>query len=66
MESILINPKNKEELRLLSDLLAKMNINSKVLSEEELEDMGLTVLMRDTDRSQKVSRQDIMQKLESH
>ncbi|WAC09540.1 hypothetical protein [Dyadobacter pollutisoli] len=66
MQSILINPKNKEELRLLSDLLAKMNINSKVLSEEELEDMGLAVLMRDTDRSQKVSRQEIMQKLESH
>jgi hypothetical protein len=66
MEAILISPKNKEERRLLSDFLAKMNIRSKVLSEEELEETGLGMLMRDVDRSQKVSRQEIMQKLENN
>ncbi|MCF0049794.1 hypothetical protein MUK70_29845 [Dyadobacter chenwenxiniae] len=63
MESILINPRNSEELKLLSDFLEKSNITSKILSEEQLEDAGLTMLMRETDRSQKVSREEIMQKL---
>ncbi|MCF2487134.1 hypothetical protein [Dyadobacter sp. CY347] len=65
MESILINPRNSKELKLLSDFLEKSNISSKVLSEEQLEDAALTMLMRDTDRSQKVSREEIMQKLEN-
>lgn len=66
MESILINPRNREELKLLSDFLEKANITSKVLSEEQLEDAGLAILMHEADRSQKVSREDIMQKLSNH
>jgi len=66
MESILINPRNSKELKLLSDFLEKANITSKVLSEEQLEDAGLTMLMREADRSQKVSRDEIMQKLNTH
>jgi len=66
MQSILINPRNSEEFKLLADFLAKANISSKVLSEEQLEDAGLAILMREADRSQKVSRAEIMQKLGSH
>ncbi|SKB93585.1 hypothetical protein [Dyadobacter psychrophilus] len=66
MESILINPRNSKELKLLSEFLEKENISSKVLSEEQLEDAGLAMLMREADRSQKVSREEIMQKLENH
>jgi hypothetical protein len=66
MQSILINPRNSEELKLLADFLSKANISSKILSEEQLEDAGLAILMHEADRSQKVSRAEIMQKLGSH
>jgi len=40
MKSIIITPKNHAELKLLTQLLNKMNIASAVLSEEEKENMG--------------------------
>lgn len=66
MESIIVTPKNQEEFRLLTDLLAKMNISSKVLSEEEKEDIGLGILLQEADRNEKVSREEIMNKLKEN
>lgn len=66
MESIIVTPKNQEEFRLLTDLLAKMDISSKVLSEEEKEDIGLGILLQEADRNEKVSREEIMNKLEEN
>ncbi|MEO6148830.1 MAG: hypothetical protein ABIP28_01660 [Mucilaginibacter sp.] len=65
MESILITPKTKIEAKLISDLLEKMNITSKILSEEEKEDMGLVMMMKEVDRDEKVSREDVMSKLKA-
>jgi hypothetical protein len=65
MESIVINPKTKDEAKLINDFLAKMNISSKVLSDEEKEDMGLVMMMKETDMYDLVSREEIMQKLKS-
>lgn len=56
MESIIINPKDKTEFELLTQLLSKMNVVSKVISEEDQEDLGLTILMKEADRTQKVSK----------
>lgn len=66
MESIIVTPKNQEEFRLLTDLLAKMDISSKVLSEEEKEDIGLGILLQEADRNEKVSREEIMNKLKEN
>ncbi|WP_439583898.1 hypothetical protein [Dyadobacter bucti] len=66
MESIIVTPKNQEEFRLLTDLLAKMDISSKVLSEEEKEDTGLGILLQEADRNEKVSREEIMNKLKEN
>jgi len=63
MESIIVTPKNQEEFRLLTDLLAKMDISSKVLSEEEKEDIGLGNLLREADLTEKVSREEIFLRL---
>ena len=65
MESIVINPKTQDEARIIQDLLAKMNISSKVITDEEKEDMGLLVMMKEVDRNDKVSREDVMKKLNS-
>ena len=63
MEALVVSFKDKTELKLVSDLLKKMKIEAKVLTEEEREDMGMTQLMRKVDRTQKVSRTQVMAKL---
>ncbi len=42
-----------------------MKVKSKILTEEEMEDLGLSILMRDIDRTDTVSEKDILSKLAS-
>ena len=63
MEAILIQPKNKSEFKFLAAMLKKLNVNIKTLNIEDKEDLGLIELMKQTDRSQKVTREDVMAKL---
>lgn len=65
MESIIINPKTKDEAKLIADLLEKMNISSTVITDEEKEDMGLLLMMKEVDQSDIVSREEVMKKLTS-
>jgi hypothetical protein len=65
MESIVISPKTKDEAKIITDLLKKMNISSKVISDEEKEDLGLLLMMKEADRDEKVSREEVMKKLNS-
>jgi hypothetical protein len=64
MNSIVINPKDQGEFDFISKLLKKMGIKSKVLSEEEMEDIGLSLLLREINRSETVSEEEIKKKLE--
>jgi len=64
MSSIVVNPKSQQELQFLSELLKKLGVDSKVLSDEDSEDLGLALLMKDVDRSDIVSEDDIMKKLQ--
>jgi hypothetical protein len=63
MNGLIVTAKNQSEYKFLHDLLQKLNIESTPLSETELEDLGLSVLMKKVDRSKKVSREKIMKKL---
>ena len=63
MSSIVVNPKNPQELQFLSELLKKLGVDSKVLSDEDTEDLGLAVLMKDVDRSDVVTEEEVMAKL---
>ena len=63
METLLIKTKDKKELLLISDLLKRMKIEMKILSDEEKENFGLVKLMKEADRTKKVSREKIMEKL---
>ena len=63
MSSIVINTKSQEELQFLSELLKKLGIDSKVLSDEDAEDLGLSILMKDVDRKDIASKEEIMAKL---
>jgi hypothetical protein len=63
MKALVIKPKNDKELRFVSDLLKKLGINSSSVSLQDLEDVGLSKLMRKVDKTKKVSRAEIMKKL---
>lgn len=63
MHAILVSPKDNEEFQLISDLFSKMKIKTKVLSSDEKEDLYFGELMKEADRTPKVSREVIMKKL---
>ena len=63
MDSLLVVPKNKKEMRLVSDILRKMGVASKPLTIEEKEDIALSMAMKEVDRTKKVSVNMILQKL---
>ena len=65
MKSIVITPKDANELKFVSELLKKLGISSRVLNEEEQEDIGMSILMEKVDRTSKVSKEEIMKKLNS-
>jgi hypothetical protein len=60
MSSLLITPKSSEELNFLIALLERLDMKSHLVSEEEIEDLGLSIMMRDIDCTEKVSRAEIM------
>lgn len=63
MDALIIKSKNRSDLKLISDLVKKMGLESKSLSEEEIEDLGLTILMKQADRSKTIPRETVMRKL---
>jgi hypothetical protein len=65
MESIVINPKTKDEAKIIADFLKKLNISSNIITEDEKEDLGLLMMMKETDSSDLVSREEVMKKLKS-
>ena len=63
MKTLVIQLKDDAEMQLISGLLKKMRIQSKVLTTEDMEDIGLGEMMLKVDRSEKVSRELVMNKL---
>jgi hypothetical protein len=62
-KTLLVKPRTKNDLKLISNLLKKLKIESSLIDDEQLEDAGLTLLMKEADRTKKVSRDLIMRKL---
>ncbi|MBE9048779.1 hypothetical protein IQ255_31145 [Pleurocapsales cyanobacterium LEGE 10410] len=65
MDALIIKGKNQSDLKLIEKLVKKMGLQSKSLTEEDLEDLGLSMMMKQADRSKTVSREEIMSKLDS-
>lgn len=63
MDTILVTAKTQAEFNFLSDLLKKLQVDIKVLTDEETEDLGLIKLLKQADRTEKVSRASVMKKL---
>lgn len=63
MKALVITPKSQSEFKFLSDLLKKLDITSTTMKEEEIEDFGLAKMLKSVDKTKKVSRDSIMNKL---
>lgn len=63
MKALVITPKNDNEYKFLADLLKKLGVSSSALSYEDLEDIGMSKLMRGVDKTKKASRAEVMKKL---
>ncbi|MFU8859568.1 MAG: hypothetical protein ACNA8K_04015 [Cyclonatronaceae bacterium] len=63
MDALIIKSENRSDLKLIQELVKKMGLESKSLSGEEIEDLGLTFLMKQADRTKTVSRKTVMDKL---
>ena len=60
---MVITPKSQTEFKFINDLLKKLGIASATMSEEEIEDIGLSKMLKAVDKSKKVSKEIILQKL---
>jgi len=63
--ALVVKPQNEADIKFLSDLFGKLGMSSRVIESETVEDIGLAELMKNVDRSKKVSRETIMKKLRS-
>jgi hypothetical protein len=63
MKALVITPKDDDEFKFVTDLLKKLGVGSSTLTQDELEDIGMSKLMRGIDKSKKVTRAEIMKKL---
>ena len=63
MKAMVITPKNNNEFKFISDLLKKLGVGASSVSEEQLEDLGISKLLASVDKTKKVSRSEIMRKL---
>ncbi len=65
MKSLVITPKSENEFKFLFNLLKKLGIGTSTLSKDELEDIGMSKLMREVDKSKKATRSEVIKKLAS-
>ncbi len=61
--ALLIRPKNSKEADLITRLIEHMGMQSHKLSEDEVLDLGLAMMMRKADKSKKVSEATVMKLL---
>jgi hypothetical protein len=65
MRSMVITPKNQDEFRFISNLLEKLGIAKATMTDEEMEDMGLSKLLKEVDKTKKATKKTILRKLTS-
>jgi hypothetical protein len=60
---LMVSFENKEVLATIQSLLKQLGIKSKLLTEEQMEDIGLAMMMKDVDTTKTVSYEKVMKKL---
>jgi len=63
METILVQAANPEELKMIEEFLKKNNLKSRILTDDDKEDIVLGKLMEETDYSDTIPTSDFLKKL---
>ncbi len=63
--AFVVKPNSETDIKFLANLFGKLGVSSKLITQEEVEDFGLSMMMKDVDRAKKVNRKTIMKKLKS-
>jgi hypothetical protein len=63
MKALVIKSSSNSEMKFLTELLNKLGMTSQVIDIDDIEDLGLSLLMKQADRSKKVSRETVLKKL---
>jgi hypothetical protein len=64
METIIIQPSNDQELQLLQEFLQKSRIKSRILNEEDKEDLVLGLMMQETDYNDTIDTNEFIKQLQ--
>jgi hypothetical protein len=65
METILVKTENPEELKMIQEFLKKNNLKSRVLTDDDKEDIVLGKMMEETDYNDTISTDAFLKKLRS-
>jgi hypothetical protein len=65
METIVVQAANAEELKLIEEFLKKNNLKSRILTDDDKEDIVLGKLMEETDYKEIVPADEFIKKLRS-
>jgi len=66
MQSLLIRTDAKSDLNILVELAKRLGLTSKILSEEEMEEIGLLKAMEEGRKSKFVPRSEVMKTLQKN
>jgi hypothetical protein len=65
MKAVLINPKDSDELKFVTDLLKRLGIEATLINPDEIEDLAMSRLLKKSDKGKKATKAEVMRKLRS-
>lgn len=60
MSTIVVHPKDKNEFLFITQLLEKLGIDVKILSNEDKKDRALSLMMAEVDQEDRVSDEEVL------
>ena len=63
MKGMVISTESASDFKLIADLVKKLGIASAAITEEQIEDLGLTLALKSVNKTKKVSRDKVLRKL---
>ena len=66
MENLLLSIENQTDLQIFLNLAKRLKIKNKVLSDDEILDAGLLVAMEEGQKSEFMSKDELMKKLKRY
>ena len=63
MQTVILNSKSKSDIKLLTDLAKKIGVNTKVFSETDIEEIGLSFAIKKGRTKEYVNTEKFLSKL---